>query len=376
LQVIHIKIVSILKKLSKFLLIGIISFVILELVLPHWVKYNKLKIDLPTYNIQRITNYWADENVYFGTIHRPNTKYYQKKYCFDIEYQSNDLGFRDVSHKQSVISKRIAILGDSFIEGVGVDVGNRMSNILENKTKIQFMNFGMAGNFGTTQAWKCYENVVSKFKHEIILIGILPANDFIEDDFQLGLDGMANRYRPYLVGDYPNYKLQYYQTEIAMSKRKTYSNNYFKLFLKNFSNSYNLLAYYKSTRFYNSKIGFKSRDQIWGYFNYEQKNLDRIRFAFEKIKEKANGKRIYVFTIPTLPDIVDLKSGKENTLATDMANLCQDLQIEYFDLLNATKDLSVSDCKLHYLECDGHWSAEGHKFAAEVLNREFNLTEL
>ena len=200
-----------LRNLKFLAFTGLVCFILLELGLAIAAHGFDLKIETPTYTFENTQGFWFDLNPDFGTCHLPNHSYRQRKGCYDIVYQSNSYGFRDVERERFANQSRVVVLGDSFIEGVGVETSERLTNLLEDNTGKPHLNFGMAGNFGPTQFMLAYQSLASSFEHDAVLIGILPANDFIDDDYELGHQGMANRYRPYLVGEYPNYELVYFQ---------------------------------------------------------------------------------------------------------------------------------------------------------------------
>ena len=201
-----------LRNLKFLAFTGLVCFILLELGLAIAAHGFDLKIETPTYTFENTQGFWFDLNPDFGTCHLPNHSYRQRKGCYDIVYHSNSYGFRDVERERFANQSRVVVLGDSFIEGVGVETSERLTNLLEDNTGKPHLNFGMAGNFGPTQFMLAYQSLASSFEHDAVLIGILPANDFIDDDYELGHQGMANRYRPYLVGEYPNYELVYFQT--------------------------------------------------------------------------------------------------------------------------------------------------------------------
>ena len=117
---------------------------------------------------------------------------------------------------------------------------------METAFHLPHLNFGLAGNFGPTQYVKLYESFASKFEHDAILVGVLPANDFIDDDYELNQKIGSNRYKPYWVGDYPNYELIYFQDSLHKSTFNQKDIQPFKGLLKNFTYSYNYLLFAKT----------------------------------------------------------------------------------------------------------------------------------
>lgn len=363
------------QKLKSIAFVFLITFLLLELSLWAYTKIASPKIELPTYSLENTQSFWFDLNESFGTWHLPNHKYRQKKTCFDILYQSNEHGFRDKKRAFSSNAKRVLVIGDSFIEGVGVTTDVRLSDQLEKSTKIPHLNFGLAGNFGPTQAVKLYESYASKFKHDAVLVGILPANDFIDDDYELNKKIGSNRYKPYWKGEYPNYQLVYFQDSLHKSAVNKQDLKPFKKVLKNFTYSYNYLLYLK-TQF---KQRISNEDQVVSkifvpsYLKYRPAQMNRLKYSLIQLKKEAAGKKLMVFTIPTAEEIIAFKSQQKNPLGKELTAFCANNNIEYLDLLPQSSLLSNNEIKELFLPCDGHWSAKGNRFAKEKIEAYFNF---
>lgn len=357
------------KKLRYLLISCLLLFLAIEVLLAIATHAFDLKIEAPIYSFENTQGFWFDLNQDFGTCHLSNHSYRQKKGCYDITYKSNSYGFRDVERSTSSTDSRTVVMGDSFVEGVGVELDERLTNLLEVATQKPHLNFGMAGNFGTTQYMLAYEKLASAFDHDAVLIGILPANDFIDDDYELGHAGMSNRYRPYLQGSYPNYELVYFQDSLHKSGVAGPKSKPIKKAFKNFTYSYNAFLYFRTAirQLSVSADDVLSYDELPGYFNYTAEQLNRVKYALEQIRATAGNRPITVFTIPTIDDIAAFKAGSENTLGQELSAFCEAQKITYVDLLPETSSMAQGQCEALFLSCDGHWSETGNSWAAAVL---------
>ena len=99
---------------------ALFTFALLELSLALYSVVDEPKIELPTYSFTNTQSFWYDLSEDFGTWHLPNHSYRQKKGCFDVLYKSNEHGFRDTSRSLNSSQSRVLVIGDSFIEGMGV----------------------------------------------------------------------------------------------------------------------------------------------------------------------------------------------------------------------------------------------------------------
>ena len=156
---------------------------------------NALEIVTPQ---RRVTEapFYQDRDRAFGVWHDPDRDYVPIAECFDVVYSSNSYGARDVERPRRSAAPRVVVLGDSFVEGIGVDREARMTDLLEGQTGIPHLNFGTAGAFSSTQEWKLYETLASDFDHEWLMLFAFPYNDFVENDHERWWE--PERYRPYL----------------------------------------------------------------------------------------------------------------------------------------------------------------------------------
>jgi hypothetical protein len=90
------------------------------------------------------SGFWKGQHPVFGVWHAPDTV---KQHTS----RSNSVGARDVERARTSTRPRVVVLGDSFLEGWGVDEPERLSNRLEAATGVEHLNFAMA-HFGPYQA--------------------------------------------------------------------------------------------------------------------------------------------------------------------------------------------------------------------------------
>jgi hypothetical protein len=327
--------------------------------------------------------FWGDFNEVFGKWRLPNDSL-QKLRCDDnkiLHYQTNSVGARDKerSFKNTTNTTRIAIMGDSFIEGIMVNTNERCSDILEASTGKQHLNFGINGT-SPINYYLIYKELAKKYEHDVVIIGILPANDF--QDFSDGDDlGLINFpiYRPYWKNTSHGYELKYSLASInqAYGSKMNYDkpNKIYatkdsvyqtlsiggKLQSELQSNSYivglvsEIVKDKAMAKFSESSIFEEYPKDKWATFSY----------SLEKLFEEAKGKKILVLTIPILKDIQIYQKNHKNTLAPKMASFLQEKGVEYIDLLPILAN--EKNPEQFYHTCDGHWNEKGEKNAANIL---------
>ncbi len=360
---------------------GLLSLGLVELTAFALVKIGKTRFrgNLPAFSINNVqNNFWGDFNEHFGVWHAPLASFRHKKPCFDVEYKTNSYGARDREREIESASKRVLVLGDSVIEGYGVARDKRFTDLLEKATRIEHLNFGTSGNFGPTQYYLLYKTLASKFSHDEILIGIFPANDFTDNDYEYGKLFRVGRYRPYLVGEYPDYRLIYHEDKFAnLNKRAEDPLLYAKKFLVEFSYTSAVVRHWfeiyrrKTTDFNNREnpysLIFDAQAKPYsGYYDFTPKQFDLMKYSIEKIAQEAAGKKMKVLLIPSLIDIQTYDTKGPAPLSKKFRDLEKQLGIAVFDLLPTMHDHS-KDWGQYFFSCDPHWNETGHRIVFEYL---------
>lgn len=304
-------------------------------------------------------DFLPERSMIYGHRHQPNSTYQIKKNCLNTFYHFNELGFRDelLPHKDS--SKRVLVLGDSFMEGVGVSEEERLSDLLEKETGIPHLNFSMADK-GTTQSFIIYDSIASKYDHSAILIAFFPINDFIDDDPQIGKN--ENSIRPCWIGEYPNYQLQFVPKEAPKFKESST----WKHFLKTHTYTYDALFYLKESM--KEKIGSRKNYPNTGYFAYSKEQFNRMKFSLLKIKEKAGSRSITLLCIPSHLDL--LNPQKKSSVEDKLSIFCDSINVEFIGLYDHFQSASEKPVEEYYFSCDSHWNKEGHKKVKSIVLKE------
>ncbi len=95
-------------------------------------------------------------------------------------YTTNAFGMLDPPRSQARAEGvlRVAVLGDSYVEGRAVPPGTRMTDLVETGSggRIEVLNFGM-GSIGTVQEWALYREKVRPFRPDVVVCALLTIND-------------------------------------------------------------------------------------------------------------------------------------------------------------------------------------------------------
>jgi lysophospholipase L1-like esterase len=318
------------------------------------------------YRTTSAPTFWADIDRGFGVWHRPLSSFHHVMPCWDVTYHANSYGARDIERsRRSPAPRRHVVVGDSYVEGYGVADSARFTNLLEASTGEEFLNFGTAGGFGTVQELVLYRTLGASFEHSDVLLFVLPANDFADND---PAQYPPERYRPYLRrtghGYETYYTVRFEDRNPGVMRRSTRVLNWLsnRIYLANLAH-----------QAYDNRGGRPSTEPL-SYEGFADADLDVMAEAIRELGASAGPRPVTVFLIPIQEDLdQSMKTGRQYRLAERLAaSVASAANVHVIDLL---PDF-VADARQHqrpasafFLSCDQHWSAIGHAVAAEAVAR-------
>ena len=360
------------KKIKNITVLLLITYLLIELVCFIFIKTLYKGAHFPTFNFTyNYTKYdfsIAELSPHWGTWHYPE-KYVEKKQCFEVTYHINAYGARDRERVKLSDTNRVVFIGDSFIEGYGLNAEQRMTNLLEKTTKREMLNFA-CGYFTPTQELFVYRHLASGFTHNTVVVGLLPFNDLVEDDSSFHENDRFVHYQPFYQPDSNGYHLIYREDSLKKStfNKKGYATlqntpgQRMRRFLKEFSFCYNIFQYIK----YSKPVVNKDAAPYSGYFDYTVPQLAKIKYLLSSLKEAAGGRQVIVVTIPVYNDFVRYETGHGKSIATELADFCTAKRMNYIDLLTEFRK-QVKDPSTLYFTCDAHWNEKANNMAAEII---------
>jgi len=156
---------------------------------------------------------------------------------YNVLVKQNQYGMRDKVYKKENDPKkiRIAVAGDSFAWGFGVENNQTFAKVLEEKLGKNFevLNFGVSG-YGTDQEFLQFKSRILEFKPDILIITFFP-NDIenIMNSVQYGYN------KPLFILDNGKLKLTNMPVPITKEEKAQYGlKDYINFFLSHYSNSY------------------------------------------------------------------------------------------------------------------------------------------
>lgn len=338
-----------------------ITLVLAELVLRWLVGGGHLAIPAPP---PRTTGlYWDGDHPVFGVWHRPGVAFVHRTDCFTVPYRTNSVGARDKERTVSASRGRVVVLGDSFIEGWGVPDGARLTDLLERDTGIEHLNFGMA-HMGPYQYSLVYRDLARRYSHNMVLVGVLPTNDLFDLDYEMAKSAPSYeyRYRPYLVGTYPDYRETFYREAV------------FAGWLRRNSYTYNALAYVVDRARGRDDRNAEQRSPSGlfhsSFYDFTDGQFDRLRYSLEKIKEAAGGRTVVVLLLPAHRDLVRYYQSGDSPLAQRLRVALTRSGVHVVDLLPSMFRHTTEWNQYYFLPCDYHLNPYGNQVAAGIVETE------
>lgn len=322
---------------------------------------------VPSYTVPSFKPFWIVESPDFGVWHAPNARQVHVTACYSIVYHSNSHGARDIERPLNDQKSRTIVLGDSFIEGFGLKNEDRLTNLLEERTGIPHLNFGSSGGVGPAQYFQIYRHLAKSFSHDGVIVGILPDNDFLDNDIEHARRHNDPNYRPFFVKQDEGYTLEFLNKSSLgtpeRDKRRAFRQG-LRNILRNFTFSANAIDYFKGMSKYwfaDVPSAFAGKRGYSGYYDATEEQIHRVEFVIRKLVAEAAPRKVRIVLIPRLSDIATYKTLGPSELAQRFSKIA-----EVTDLLPVFARHQNPE-KL-YNQCDGHWSADANKLAAESLN--------
>lgn len=361
------------------------------------VRYFHLALPPQVYK-QQFIPYFIDTEASFTTWHLPDTSTRQIGPRWNVKYTFNSAGARDRERQKKSDKSRFLFLGDSFMEGYGIKQRDRLSDLVEEKTQTESLNFSVSG-LAQTQMRLLYTDLASAYEHDVLFLTFYPFNDFRELDYGNRQKFFGDRYKPYTVKDSSdNFNTVYYLPEaresayhISKFSRVTARNLLSSIvrsdqpFLKkvwrifrDFSGTGTLLdtaverLRHQLTPPESEDPGFdpgihhlqSPGDRQWEILTYELK----------QIREHAGGRPVVLMLIPHPDDFAYIRAlGMKSPVQKKMEEIAGELDIHFVDFL---AKMPAENVKKLYHRNDDHWNKKGHKVAAEILIAELENLKL
>lgn len=320
----------------------------------------------------------------------PNMKVTHSRGCFTGEVETNQWGFRD---RDRTLAKapgefRIALIGDSVVEGVHVNpdqvMNIQMEKLLQSKgyKNVEVMDFGIEG-IGTTTELVMYQSRIRQFHPDLVILTVSD-NDIMNNSSTLQPKsyGIHTWYSPYYnLGAGGNLVFQ-------PVERRPFNG------LVTFLERHSYLAYYIERVWFRADFNTYKWHNLPVYFgSYSDDPLDPEWQSAWTVTEKVMAKmRDTVeadgakFVVVPWTNFSDLDTGWRDRLTKQFGPLPTELVPQKLDerlqgigerdrldmhfltpYMQAYRDEHHLQWPYFSLTCDPHFSAMGHQVAAAAM---------
>jgi len=282
---------------------------------------------------------------------------------------------------------RIAVIGDSYIEGREVNSDELLTTVLQNliEQKSEVMNFGLSGTSQSDQI-PLYTNFVTKFKPDILIYCVTPSNDFEENVRELS----PNKYKNFYQLEYdklvnilpPKWLINIYSPPINRIANLLSNLIIFKLLYQS-ANRLNYLAHLSFLRpLIDCTMQAQDVDLLYlkefnsTKYDYSKKIMEKSLLTIKGMCECNKSRFILVSVSGCYTFMAQENPGfyqKSEYLALRykwLEQFAEEHSIVYLDLnkafLELYKNQGLKSNDLH-IPWDGHWTPLGHRLAAESI---------
>ncbi len=340
----------------------------------------------------RISNVEPDSLL--GWSYIPNSRYwYNKENDHPIMGVVNSFGWRDKerSIEKPVGTYRIAVVGDSFVEGLQVELDSTFLLIAEKQLKkdfVEIMNFGRSG-MTQTEELLVLKNKVSPFSPDLVVLFFLAGNDIADVNRKTATNKLERPF--YNISDNGSLLLDtsFNKTSIFWLKTRISQIKQRSALISLLTERYNYFR--KLQNYRNIASPKKSKNSINGYLSLCTATPDPIyvkNYWLNKrlIKEMAEycKKKKIRFMLVNIPgkcykpeEIKKYKSMDltydENYFDNDLKNFSVSIGIEYLGLEKPFTEYYEKEGNELYWE---HWNYLGHRLVAKVLTQKIKTIML
>ncbi len=298
-----------------------------------------------------------------GWVHIPGSSQHQLHHDFTVDYHIDVDGFRIQSRPSSPV-KRVLILGDSFVFGVGVNDEETMAAHLQMKTDaFSFYNAGTSG-YSQDQMFLAYEELCPRLPFDVVVVAVYLGND-IQDlpflypqqssrpkpTFKVDAKGNLTMLTEHVVENAKK------ESTTAIAKPSLLSIPGFKQFI---------LAHSEGVQFLlRARDAFFPRKPVIKPEVAEGLSIFSALMDLFKKETQARHQSLVAVIVPQLSQVHG-RNPQLDLLGEEAQEKLSQLGIASINITGPLRALANEGATLYHLN-EGHWNAAGHKAAADLV---------
>lgn len=323
----------------------------------------------------------------YGFFHRPGASGWIEtpEFTSHVSFNSRGLRDREIELPKPPGHYRVIVLGDSFVEGAQVPIEATVSRQLEPLLasaspgrQVETVNAGNAG-FGTAQELLFLEHEGAVYQPDVVVLVFFVDNDLPDNGYRVARerDLDATR-RPFFVPD-GNGDVELRPGLAPPTDRMEVVRPYLRR-LVSYNLIENFLLWHEAREQEQAQIG-KNRPT---YLPEPPREWEEAWWVTEQILGRVRqtasslGSELVVVAAPSfyqvdddawhglIDNTRDRNRYRQDAPNRRLAEIAARQQLRFLDLLPAMRQAQTSGGNL-YLPADGHWTSEGHAFAARQI---------
>jgi hypothetical protein len=324
------------------------------------------------------------ESTYDTTYHIPKFvpgegRYTIGKFCEKAGlWHINEQGWNSPYDYVSDSRKKIAIIGDSYVEAFQVDIQKSFGPIVQSfaPKELQVMSFGTSGA-PLSQYLQISRYVNLVYNPEILVLNLVH-NDF---DESIAPDNIPSSYlRFYQVNDStfneckikPFKKRSFFSSLLNKTATGRYLMHNLKITKFQLAKSSGVLVDSISENVYDANIDVRRVNKM------KQKITSATKEILNIIRRELPNTRIIVMIDGLRKEIYDgnLSNGSQINWINEMVkNICESMGVEFIDLTHFFASDFKKNNKAFEFSYDWHWNEIGHRVAAKALYQQIKIKD-
>ena len=312
---------------------------------------------------------------------RPNWQGNHSHKDFNVSYKINSHGFRKHKNESSTI-ENIAIIGDSFTFGIGVNEEHTFVSQLNKQMKqeqktTQFKNYGVPG-YSTDQEYLLAKKLSRNKLITDAIIVVYLGNDLIDNQYPFPIQ--ANYGKPYFKNK--NEQLTLKNTPVPLQQKALpYSKKTLATeVLGDFEQSplSNLLTNFELGQRINAIMG-SNKSGLESHFKKHLKPSIELFSSLIEVSDRAISKQKGKLTIALLPSQAFVVSNSsiparyQQFLKENIVQHFKNTNIQVIDLSLALKEHFETNRDALFHQNEGHLNTQGHAVVTETMIKALKL---
>ncbi len=350
---------------------------------------------------RRVQSRYRTPHPVFGWAPESGASYVNPLPEEQVHVAYNSKGWRDLERdiEKPEGTFRIAVLGDSFMEGYSVNFEESFHRLLEDaldgrSRDVEVLNFGVGG-YGTLQEYLVYREAVSKYSPDLVLLGFCMGNDLRNNsrelESKLGAGKFKTVARPFLEASTDAWRVAETDNEAAQRRYQRALKERRSILSRIYQSSSVLqLLRGAAANLLRTRIGETSADDMdlamtGVHYCEEPPEIadawDTTSRILVRLRDEvaADGADLVVFSVPSRHEVNRSYMHRVRSDSTNPDRLCLDAAPGFDRLDSVLEELGIVGVELLddfrreaaeeelFRRSDQHWNSRAHETAVSAV---------